>query len=158
QWRIKSEIMEKQRSVTHADIEDVVSLPSSTTMATRARCVLAKSRNTLLAIPAVSTSGVQMTRFNTLVRTWTFAPVPVRRLSRDMLHKEVSVCSTSSMRTHFPAQGKRIPGPFAVSFAMLISHFCKGTTLFARSYGRRHRRPSRQINSSAACGPQEPDS
>src|SRR6266849_6376009 len=125
QWRIKSEIIEKQRSVTHADTEELGSLLSSTTMATRARCVLDKSRNTLLASPAVSISGVQMTRFNTLVRTLTFAPEPVRRLSWDMLHKEVSLSSTSSMRTHFPAQGRRTLGPFAVSFAMLISHSVK---------------------------------
>ena len=94
---------------------------SSTAILTRARCVLDKSRRTLLARWADSISGVQMTRFKTLVRTLILAPV--RRLSRDMLHKEASVFSTSSMRTIFPAQGKRITGPLAVSFVMLVSHY-----------------------------------
>src|SRR6516162_1399039 len=87
QWRIKSEIMEKQRSVTHALIAGgAFSLRSRIKMVTRARCVLDNSRSILLACWAVSMSGVQMTRFKTLVRTLTFAPV--RRLSTDIFHKE----------------------------------------------------------------------
>src|SRR6266699_6849065 len=79
QWRIKSEIMEKQRSVTHAFMaEGAFSSRSRIKMVTRARCVLDNWRSILLACWAVSMSGVQITRFNMLVRTLTFAPV--RRL------------------------------------------------------------------------------
>src|SRR5205085_3739097 len=83
---------------------------------TRARCVLDRSRRSLLACCADSISGAQMTKFNTLVRTLTFWPV--RRLSADIFHKKDSSSSTFSMRTVFPAQGKRIPGPSTVSLAI----------------------------------------
>src|SRR5437660_3065772 len=98
QWRIKSEKMEKQRNVTHVEtLAGVLLLLSRIKSVTRARCVLDKSRSSLLACCAVSISGAQITKFSTLVRTLTFWPV--RRLSADIFHKKDNSCSMFSMRT-----------------------------------------------------------
>src|SRR2546426_853586 len=66
QWRMMSEIAEKQRKVTQVEIAvEVELLRSRMTMVTRARCVLARSRSNLLALCADSRSGAQMTRLST---------------------------------------------------------------------------------------------
>src|SRR5258708_2319522 len=120
QWRIKSEIMEKQRNVTHALIAAGLFSPLSIIkIVTRARCVLDNSRSILLACCAVSMSGAQITRFKTLVRTLTLAPV--RKLSADIFHKEASESSISSKRTILPAQGRCTPGSLAISFVIPVS-------------------------------------
>src|SRR5437588_7419190 len=160
QWRIKSEKMEKQRRVTHVEmLAGALLLLSRIKSVTRARCVLERSRRSLLACCADSISGAQMTKFSTLVRTLTFWPV--RRLSADIFHKKASSCSMFSMRTLFPAQGKCTPGLSAVSLAIRViprhEPHCS-FILCDKSYGRRHLRLSRHMNSSEACGPQEPDS
>src|SRR5581483_3099234 len=120
QWRIKSEIIEKQRSVTQlSSASGAAGLWSRTTMVARAMCVLERSRSNLLACWADSTSGVQITRLRTLVRTCRFAPV--RILSADIFHSKERVVSTSSMRTCLPAQGKRFTGPPAILLAIPLS-------------------------------------
>ncbi len=120
QWRIRSEITEKQRNVTHAVIAlGLFSLLSRIRMTTRLRCVLDNLRRIILTRWAVSTSGAQMMRFKTLVRTLRLAPM--RRLSADILHKEERTSSTSSMRTIFPAQGRCMPGSLRVSLVIPVS-------------------------------------
>src|SRR5581483_2662615 len=120
QWRIKSEIIEKQRSVTQlSSASGAAGLWSRTIIVARAICVLERSRSNLLACWADSMSGVQITRLRTLVRTCRFAPV--RILSADSFHSEERVVSTSSMRTCLPAQGKCFTGPPAILLAIPLS-------------------------------------
>src|SRR5215471_2640522 len=104
---------EKQRSVTHEEtLGGAPSLLSRITIVTRARCMLDKSRRSLLACCADSISGAQMIRLSTLVRTLVFWPI--RILSADIFHKSASSCSVLSMGISLPAHGKRITGLLAV--------------------------------------------
>src|SRR5258706_8462184 len=82
-----------------------------------------------------------MMRLSTLVRTLVFCAV--RILSADIFHKMESCSSTSSMRTIFPAQGKRIPGLSAVSLVIPFFLSMLRTSLFSGlSDDRYYLRPS----------------
>src|SRR6266702_601804 len=108
QWRMMSEIAEKQRKVTQVEIAVVVELlRSRMTIVTRARCVLVRARSNLLALCADSRSGAQMTRLSILVRT--LIVCVVRILSAEIFHKRASSSSTLSSCTDLPAHGKRGP-------------------------------------------------
>src|SRR5579883_484800 len=165
-----SEMMEKERSVVQIEMSPGPSLLLSwIRRITRAICVLARSRKSMLALYADSTFGAQITKLSTLVRTFVFWLI--RILSAAMCQRNISSSSTCSMRTCFPAQGKRRPGVVDLSVAIpctlhhLVEQLCSLEQRCAISFvtrssaqGLRHLRPSRQMNSSAACGPHVPDS
>src|SRR5947199_6164967 len=116
-------MMEKERNVTHVETLAGASLLSSRTrMMTRAICVLARSRMSVLARCADSISEAQITKFSTLVRTLIFWLV--RTLSAAIRQRKESSSSARSMFTRLPAQGKRGPelSVFALTMPYALPH------------------------------------
>src|SRR5579872_4334194 len=137
QWRIMSEITEKQRNVTQVkSVDGVVLLLSRIRIVTRARCVLDKSRSNALARWADSTSGAQIIKLSTLVRTLVFWPV--RMLSAEMRQRRESSSSIFSMRTVLPAHGRRGPRLLVASLVIRYPLIIKNGTVLMDTNGPVH--------------------